>query len=184
MKKNIVILFGSPRKNGNTAALVRAFTEGAEAAGHTVTCFDLQRMDIHPCAGCMNGGKHPAGSPHPCVQRDDMDRIYPVYREADVVVLASPLYYWTISGQLKTAIDRLYAIEECDGRPVKACALLMAAAGSAFEAATAFYESMTSHLKWPDKGRVLAGGARTIDAVAHNAGQLAQARQLGEHIGD
>ncbi len=43
-----------------------------------------------------------------------MDKIYPVYKEADIVVLATPLYYWTISGQLKTAFDRLFAVAECD----------------------------------------------------------------------
>ena len=72
MPKKIVILNGSPRKNGNTSALVQAFREGAESAGHTVTEFHLASMDIHPCKGCWGGGKDSA---HPCVQRDDMEQI-------------------------------------------------------------------------------------------------------------
>lgn len=55
MGKKIVVLNGSPRAKGNTATLVKAFAEGAVAAGHEVTCFDLQKMDIHPCLGCCGG---------------------------------------------------------------------------------------------------------------------------------
>ena len=72
MGKNIIILNGSPRKNGNTAALIQAFTEGAESAGHTVTTFFLDRMNINGCKGCFGGGKD---SEHPCVQKDDMNQI-------------------------------------------------------------------------------------------------------------
>ena len=91
MSKNIIILNGSPRLKGNTAMLCDAFTEGAKSAGHVVTRFDLQKMNIHGCLGCVKGGKDTAT---PCVQKDDMAMIYPVYREADVVILASPMYYW------------------------------------------------------------------------------------------
>ncbi len=111
ISKKIVILNGSPRKNGNTAALIRSFTEGAESVGNRVTEFFLESMNIRGCKGCFGGGKNPES---PCVQKDDMDQIYPAYQEADIVVLATPLYYWTISGQLKMAFDRLFAVAECD----------------------------------------------------------------------
>ena len=110
MSKNILILNGSPRSKGNTAMLCEAFSAGAQSAGHQVTRFDLHKLDIHGCLGCVKGGKDPAS---PCVQKDDMGLIYPVYREADLVVLASPMYYWGFSGQLKTAFDRLFAVAEC-----------------------------------------------------------------------
>ena len=87
MGKRIVVLNGSPRKGGNASALIDAFREGAEGAGHTVEVFFLQGMDIHGCRGCFGGGKDPD---HPCLQRDGMDQIYPAYRAADIVVLASP----------------------------------------------------------------------------------------------
>ena len=89
MGKHIVILNGSPRRNGNTSALVKAFTEGAERAGNTVTEFFLDAMDIHGCKGCFGGR---SSRECPCVQRDDMADIYPAVKGSDVVVLASPLY--------------------------------------------------------------------------------------------
>lgn len=107
MAKQIIILNGSPRKNGNTSELTKAFAKGAQEAGHTVTEFHLGDMNISGCKGCFGGGKNPES---PCVQKDDMSKIYPVYKEADIVVLASPLYYWSISGQLKTAFDRLVGV--------------------------------------------------------------------------
>ena len=67
--KRIVILNGSPRRQGNTSALVRAFTQGAESAGHTVTEFFLDGMDIRGCKGCFGGH---SGRECPCVQKDDM----------------------------------------------------------------------------------------------------------------
>ena len=112
MGRKIVVLNGSPRKKGNTSALVREFTRGAEEVGHTVTEFFLDGMDIHGCKGCFGGH---SGRDCPCVQKDDMGKIYPAVRESDVVVLASPLYYWNLSGQLRTAVDRLFALEEGDG---------------------------------------------------------------------
>ena len=111
MAKNIIILNGSPRAKGNTSALTAAFTRGAEEAGNKVTEFHLSEMNINGCLGCWGGGKDPD---HPCTQRDDMEKIYPEYRDAEVIVLASPLYYWFISGFLKNAFDRLFAIAESD----------------------------------------------------------------------
>lgn len=120
-QKKVVILNGSPRINGNTKALIERFTKGAEAAGNEVACFDLQKMDIHGCLGCFKGGKSPEA---PCVQKDGMLQIYPASQDADVIVLASPMYYWGISGQLKCAFDRLFAVEElnpCYANPKKDC---------------------------------------------------------------
>ena len=112
MSKKIVILNGSPRKKGNTSALVKSFTEGAEASGNTVTEFFLGGMNIHGCRGCFGGH---SSKDCPCVQQDDMNQIYPAVRDCDVIVLASPLYYWNMSGQLRSAVDRLFALEEGDG---------------------------------------------------------------------
>ena len=107
MSKKIVVLNGSPRKKGNTSMLVKAFTEGAESAGNTVTEFFLDSMEIHGCKGCFGGH---SSKECPCVQKDDMAQIYPAVKECDVVVLATPLYYWNMSGQIRTAVDRLFAL--------------------------------------------------------------------------
>lgn len=158
MGKKIIVLNGSPRAKGNTAALVDSFAAGAQKAGHEVVRFDLQKLDIHPCLGCCNGGKDPES---PCVQKDGMDEIYAAYRQSDLVCLASPLYYWTISGQLKCAFDRLFAVAECNAdyaNPRKECTLLMAAEGNGFEESVYWYERLVEHLGWRDKGKVLCGG--------------------------
>jgi multimeric flavodoxin WrbA len=181
MAKKIIILNGSPRKNGNTAALVQEFTRGAQAAGHTVTRFDLGDLDIHPCLGCCGGGKDPQS---PCVQKDDMQTIYPAYREADLVCLASPLYYWNVSGQLKTAFDRLFAVAECDpgyANPKKECALLMAAEGHEFEESVFWYDRLMKHLDWNDRGKVLCGGVFEAGAIAGNP-KLKEAYELGKSL--
>lgn len=182
--KKIVILNGSPRARGNTAALIKAFTEGAREAGHTVTAFQLQQMDIHPCLGCYGGGKDPHS---PCVQKDGMDQIYPAYREADIVVLASPMYYWSISGQLKCAFDRLFAVAECDpgyANPKKDCMLLMAAEGDTednFAPVVQYYDALLAHMGWRDVGKVLAGGVAAVGDIEGKP-SLDEARALGKSV--
>ena len=109
MAKKIVVLNGSPRANGNTKELVKAFVKGAESAGNTVQVFDLQKMNIHGCLGCCMGGKDEAS---PCVQKDDMGDICEKWLAADVVVLASPVYFYTWSSQMKAVLDRTFAIEQ------------------------------------------------------------------------
>ena len=181
MSKKIIILNGSPRKNGNTAALIEAFTQGAQGAGHQVTTFFLNEMDIHGCKGCFCGGKDSAS---PCVQKDDMVKIYPAYREADVVVLASPLYYWSVSGQLKCAFDRLFAVAECDPdyrNPKKDSVLLMAAEGWGFEETLFWYDHLEKHIGWKSLGKVLCGGVMQVGDIAGNE-KLKEARTLGASL--
>ena len=98
MGKKIVILNGSPRKSGNTAALAKAFAQGAEGAGNTVTEFFLGGMDIHGCKGCFGGH---SSRECPCVQKDDMAEIREKMLAADVIVLASPIYFYTMTAQME-----------------------------------------------------------------------------------
>ena len=181
MGKKIVVLNGSPRANGNTAALIDSLRKGAGEAGHAVTEFRLQSMKIGACLGCYGGGKDPDS---PCVQKDDMDAIYPAYRAADVVVLASPLYFWTVSGQLKCAFDRLFAVAEGNPgyqSPAKDCVLVMAAEGNEYEEAVYWYSRLMNHLGWTDRGRILAEG---VVAPGDVKGKpiLEEARKLGASL--
>ena len=181
MGKNIVILNGSPRSKGNTAALAAAFRRGAEEAGNQVTEFSLAKMKINGCLGCWHGGKDPE---HPCVQRDDMEQIYPAYRAADVVVLASPLYYWFISGFLKQAFDRLFAVAECDPNyrnPKKESVLLMAAEGNGFEESEHWYDHLEQHIGWKSLGKILCGFV-TQPGDIENRPELTRAYELGKSI--
>lgn len=182
MSKKIVILNGSPRKNGNTSALVKSFTEGAEASGNMVTEFFLDSMNIHGCKGCFGGH---SSKDCPCVQKDDMDQIYPTVRDCDVIVLASPLYYWNMSGQLRTAIDRLFALEEGDHNFLRghgrASALLMAAEGTDFKDVLLYYDHLMEYLKWENLGQILAGGNGDIGDIDSKP-ELKLAYDLGKSI--
>ena len=106
MAKNILILQGSPRKNGNTSILCDEFARGAEEAGNSVEKIQVITKKINGCLGC-NGCQRNGGT---CVQKDDMTEIYEKILAADVVVLASPIYYYTWTAQLKAVIDRTYAL--------------------------------------------------------------------------
>ncbi len=182
MGKKIVVLNESPRKNGNTSALVKSFTEGAKSVGNTVEEFYLDSMNIHGCKGCFGGH---SDRECPCVQKDDMAKIYSAVRECDVVVLASPLYYWNMSGQLRTAVDRLFALEEGGENLLrghgKACVLLMAAEGSGFDDVVTYYNHLTEHLKWKNLGSVLAGGNCDVGDIEGKA-ELQKAFDLGKSI--
>ena len=182
MSKKIVILNGSPRKNGNTSALVKEFTKGAEEAGNQVTAFHLDSMDIHGCKGCFGGH---SSKECPCVQRDDMNQIYPAVKGCDVVIMATPLYYWNMSGQIRTAIDRLFALEEGDGNLLRgngrACGLLMAAEGYGFEDVVLYFDHLMDHLRWKNLGHILAGGNGDVGDIEGKP-ELKKAYEFGKSI--
>ena len=184
MSRKILVLNGSPRLNGNTAALIQEFTRGAEAGGNTVVRFDLDRMSIHGCKGCLGGGRNPDS---PCVQKDDMEKIYPEYRSADILVFASPMYYWGFSGQLKCVLDRLFAVTEFDPNwvtPHKQTILLMTSEGSGREneePVLHYYKSLLGFLGWEDLGTLIAGGVLKLGDIAGHP-ELKKAFELGESI--
>lgn len=181
MSKKIVVLNGSPQAKGNTSALVEEFSRGARESGCEITIFQLDKLNIHGCKGCFGGGKNLNS---PCVQKDDMDKIYPAYIAADLVVLATPLYYWNFSGQLRTTFDRLFAVAECNPdyrNPKKESVLLMAAEGYGFDDALTYYQNLMKHLGWTERGHVLAGGVMKIgDIKGHK--ELNDAYELGKSV--
>lgn len=101
MKKQILILSGSPRKGGNSDMLCDAFIKGAKEAGHDAEKIYVQDQKIGSCTGCY--GCRDSGL---CVQQDDMKRILDKLVEADIIVMATPVYFYTMDGQMKTLIDR------------------------------------------------------------------------------
>ena len=104
---NILLLQGSPRANGNTAWMAEEFRKAAEAAGHKVTLVNVAHKKIAGCLACEYCHGKGNGA---CVQKDDMQEVHAILRETDMLVIASPIYYHGLSGQLKCAIDRLYAV--------------------------------------------------------------------------
>lgn len=102
MKKNVVILSASPRRNGNSDILCDEFMKGATEAGHDVEKIFLADKNIKYCTGCGV-----CNTTHECVQKDDMKEILVKVLKADVIVMASPVYFYTINAQMKTLIDRI-----------------------------------------------------------------------------
>ncbi len=102
MKKKVLVLSSSPRRGGNSDLLCDQFVKGAQDAGHYADKIILKDRKINYCTGCgtcLNGKK-------PCPQKDDMAGILEKMIEADVIVQATPIYFYTMCGQMKTLIDR------------------------------------------------------------------------------
>lgn len=151
---NILILNGSPRANGNTAAMTRAFMEGAEAAGHEVTEIQVGRKKIAGCLGCEYCHTKGNGS---CVQKDDMEEVYEALRQADMLVFASPVYYFTMSGQLQNAIDRTYAFD-IPKNIRKAAMILSSASDGVYEPSMLQYREILRFFEIQDMGVKTAHG--------------------------
>ena len=98
---NVLILNSSPRKGGNSDVLCQQFAKGAEEAGHQVEKIDLREKKLSPCLACYACMKE-----HICAIRDDMAGIFTQMQQADVIVLSSPVYFYSLSAQLKMLIDR------------------------------------------------------------------------------
>lgn len=131
----VLVLNGSARKNGGTAAMASAFARGAREAGHEVDVLDIARMDIHGCLGCEYCHTRGSGT---CVQRDDMDAVYPLWDAADVIVVASPIYYGSFSGQMHCLVHRTYAGDKPEN--CKAMALFLCSGSKGvYEAAEKVY---------------------------------------------
>lgn len=153
----IVVLTGSPHKQGTSALLAEKFIEGAKIAGHEIFRFDAAFSDVHPCIGC---DKCECGKKD-CAFRDDMFALYPKLIEADCVVYVTPLYYHGLSAQLKTVIDRFHGIDDLiRGTRKKVLTLVTAAYPEewVFEGIKATIRTTTRYLKWEDCGGIFAYG--------------------------
>ena len=190
--KNILVVTGGGRPGGNTAQLVDAFVKGAEEAGHLVEKVSLLKTEVKGCLGCnaCRYGK-------PCVQKDGFNELVPKIKGADLVVFASPLYFWTISSKLKAFIERFYCIAEEDadppyGRyeryPVKDSALLMTSADEffwTFEQAVSYYQfAVVNYIGFHDRGMVLAGGCGDTNGKPQidKTGHLREAYEFGKNL--
>ena len=150
----ILVLNGSPHPDGATADMVAAFEKGAK---HEVIIFAVARMNVKGCLGCEYCHNKGEGK---CVQQDDMQRLYPEFFSADMVVFASPIYYFTFSAQLQAVIHRTYAF----GIPknVKQTALILSS-GDAFvygPAITQYYQSIVEYWGVKNAGIFTANGEK------------------------
>jgi len=154
---NILILSGSPRKDGNTELLAEAFAKGA-AEHHHVEIVSVRDYKVNPCLGCNACFK----TDRICAQKDDMATIYEKIGQADMLVIASPVYFYGISAQLKAVIDRLHNPIR-DTFNIKKMALLLVGAATLpelFNAILAEYNLCLKFFNMEDAGKVLVRGVK------------------------
>ena len=156
----ITILMGSPNSKGSTSILVENFMKGAEEAGHSCEVLDVCHANIHPCSGCVA-----CGYEGPCVQKDDVEQIRKKILASDMLVLATPLYYYGMTAQLKAVIDRFCAYNSSlNSRHLKSALLTVAwnTDDWTFDALEAHYKTLVRYINFEDMGMVLGYGCGTV----------------------
>jgi len=179
MSKNIVVITGSPRANGNSEILADAFVEGARQSGNSVAVFHAGRMNIKGCLDCKCCFTHDGE----CIQKDDMQEIYPALRQADILVLASPVYWYGLTSQIKSMIDRMFA--GC-GKPypITSVALLAAYGDSdanVFRPAEVHFKAIAHYMDWAVIGIIAEGNVHEAGEIRGRKA-LSDATELGKSI--
>ena len=176
---NILILSGSPRKCGNTDLLVEAFVKGATQKHH-VEVVSVRDYKVKPCMGCNACFK---SKDNTFAQKDDMTLIYEKMSLADMLVIASPVYFYGLSAQMKAVIDRCHNPIR-DTFHIKKMALLLVGAATLpelFDSILAQYQLCLNFFKLEDAGRVLVRGVKDKGDIK-NTNALNEAFELGQSI--
>ena len=168
----ITVLNGSPRKE-NTSAMIDAFEEGAQEAGHEVEVIQVGKMKIAGCMGCEYCHTKGEGQ---CIQKDDFEKVLPAYKDCDMVVFASPIYYFTLTAQMEAAIQRVY----CIGKPTKAtkaAMLLCSGSPGVYDGAVAQYKGYMAFAGIEDAGVITANGDENKSEA-----KLAEVREFAKNL--
>ena len=176
---NILILSGSPRKGGNTDLLVEAFVKGA-SPNHCVEVVSVHDYKVNPCMGCNACFKSDSQS---CVQKDDMAGIYEKMLVSDMLVIASPVYFYGLSAQLKAVIDRCHNPIR-DTFRIKKTALLLVGAASLpelFDSILTQYQLCLKFFRLEDIGHILVRGVKDKGDIEKTEA-LNKAYKLGKNI--
>lgn len=170
----ILVLNGSPRPNGATSAMAEAFAQGARQAGHEVDVVAVCQKKIAGCLACEYCHTKGEGK---CIQQDDMREVYPVLSEAEMIVLASPVYYHSFSGQLQCAINRIYALDK-PAKLKKAALILSSGSDNVYDGAIYEYRnSFLDYLKLEDMGIFTA-----YDKQNKSEEKLAELKAFGKSL--
>jgi len=178
MSKQILVMTGSPRKNGNSDMLADAFIRGAESKGHSVEKFMSAFYKINGCLGCNNCWS----KGNPCVQDDDFNtELAPLLEKADVLVFCMPLYAYTFPAQIKAPVDRLFPYGKeswMKQLKVKETALIICGADDveeSFHAAVESYKHLIGFFEWKSLGELIVTGVNDKGDVKNTNGlQLAE----------
>ena len=176
--RKIVVITGSPHRNGTSALLADKFIEGAQSKGYEVFRFNSAFEDTHPCRAC-----NACPNDGPCILNDAIEqKLMPQLLEADTIALITPLYYYGMSTQLKTVVDRLYShLRRFDNKKSLLMATAYNSAGWTFEALVDHYQSLTEYMHWQDLGMVLGYGCGYRSAIERSEFPD-QAFKLGQSI--
>ena len=148
----VLILQASPRANGNTAWMAEEYRKAAEAAGHEVTLVNVSKKKIAGCLACEYCHTKGNGA---CIQKDDMQELYPLMAEAEALVLAAPIYYFTLNAQIQAPIQRMYCVNS--PAKVKKIALLVSSySPGVYDGATAEFRDICNYWSAENMGVVTA----------------------------
>ena len=175
----IIVLFASPNENGSTKLLVNEFEKGAKEKGHSVEIVDVTKSDIHACRGCVH-----CGYEGPCVQQDDMQEIKNKILNSDMLVFATPLYYYGMTAQLKAVVDRFCFFNSSLTRKHIKSALFSVAWNSnswTFDALEAHYKTLVSYLDMQDQGMILGKGCGT-PSMTRSSKYMQIAYEFGKNL--
>jgi len=166
----ILVLNGSHHATGYTKKMVDAFTRGAESAGHEVMYLQVGAMDIHDCTGCQYCWNQGNGQ---CVVRDDMDKVNEAMEQCEMIVFASPIYYWGMTGQMHATISRFYRTE-WPATIKQAAMLLTSDVPGCYAPMEMLFKSMCLYFPPEFAGFMELGGAQRDDE-----GRLAEVEAFG-----
>lgn len=179
MVKNVLVISSTLRKNGNSEVLAKGFCRGANDSGHNVEFVTLQDKEIKFCKGCLACLKTDA-----CVIKDDSNEIVEKMKNADVIAFATPIYYYDMSGQLKTLLDRANVLYSSEYR-FRDIYFMAAAADSSSHAADIAVNSIQGWIscfpKAELKGVVLGAGAESIGDIQNNPA-MDKAYEMGKSL--
>lgn len=179
MSRKVLILSASPRKGGNSDLLCDQFLRGAKEAGNHVEEIFLRDKKINYCTGCgtcqENGGK--------CIQKDDMAEVLDKMIVADVIVMATPVYFYTMNGQMKTLIDRTCArYAEISNKEMY---FIVAAADSrkqAMERTLEGFRGFTSCLEGAKEKGIIYGTGAWREGDIKGSKAMTQAYEMGKKV--
>ena len=149
---NVLILQGSPRANGNTAWMAEEYRKAAQAAGHQVTLVNVGQKKIAGCMACEYCHNKGEGE---CIQKDDMQELYPLLADADAIIFAAPIYYFTLSAQIQAPIQRIYCMDK-PGNLKKTALLISSYSPGVYDGAVNEYRGIISYWGVEDMGVITA----------------------------
>ena len=155
MSKKILVICGSPRVDSHSDVLAKAFATGAQEGGNVVEVIKLTEKNIAACSGCAACRK---SANNDCILNDDMQGLYKQVIEADIFAFATPLYFLTVSAQLKAFIDRLYCLHHSRKIRDKKCVLITTSGGLGSDVFIDYFTALCNLLGWENAGIVSHGG--------------------------